>query len=214
MGHKGRAVINYNTNLRWNTPVFLPKMMNSYQFATFFDQANFNGSGQHLYSDDERQKIYDYMTGASDVYVEQGSGGKWNYDHTYANVDWLKQYYKNWSFSQEHNASISGGNDQVTYYVSGNYLGQGGFLRYGTDQAERFNLAGKINARISKYVKIGYSSRWTRNNYARPTVMDDGFYNNIMRRCRPNRAIKDPNGYYMADINYIEALQDGGRYKT
>ena len=212
-GHKGRAVINYNTNLRWNTPVFLPKMMNSYQFATFFDQANFNGSGQHLYSDDERQKIYDYMTGASDVYVEQGSGGKWNYDHTYANVDWLKQYYKNWSFSQEHNASISGGNDQVTYYVSGNYLGQGGFLRYGTDQAERFNLAGKINARISKYVKIGYSSRWTRNNYARPTVMDDGFYNNIMRRCRPNRAIKDPNGYYMADINYIEALQDGGRYK-
>lgn len=212
-GNSGRPTISYNTSLRWNTPVFMPDMMNSYQYATFFDQAEYNGSGNHLYSDEERQKIYDYMTGASDVFVEKGSGGKWNYDHTYANVDWLEQYFKNWSFSQEHNASISGGNDRVKYYASGNYLGQSGFMRYGGDNAERFNLTGKISAALNKRVTIGYNVRWTRKNYSRPTEMNDGFYSNVMRRARPNRAINDPNGYNMSDINYIEALEHGGRYK-
>jgi len=113
-GKSGRAQINYNTNLRWNTPVFMPDMMTGYQYATFFDQAEFNGNGKHLYSDDERQKILDYMTGKSDVFVEQGGGGKWNYDHTYDSVDWLDEYYKSTSFSQEHNASVSGGSDKFT----------------------------------------------------------------------------------------------------
>ena len=212
-GKAGRVQVNYNTNLRWNTPINLPNMMNSYQYATFFDQAEFNNSGHHLYEDAERKKILDYMTGASDVFVEEGSGGKWNYDHTYANVDWINEYYKNTSFSQEHNASVSGGNEKVTFYASGNYLNQGGFMRYGTDNAERFNLTGKLSAKISDYVKLGYSARWTRKNYSRATSMNDSFYNNVMRRARPVRAIKDPNGYYMSDINYIEALENGGRYR-
>lgn len=212
-GKAGRVQVNYNTNLRWNKPINLPEMMNSYQYATFYDQAEFNGSGNHLYGDEERKKILDYMTGASDVFVEEGSGGKWNYDHTYANVDWIDQYYKSTSFSQEHNASVSGGNDKITFYASGNYLNQGGFMRYGTDTAERFNLTGKISAKISDYVKLGYSSRWSRKNYSRATSMNDSFYNNVMRRARPVRAISDPNGYHMSDINYIEALENGGRYR-
>lgn len=212
-GKSGRAQINYNTNLRWNTPVFMPDMMTGYQYATFFDQAEFNGNGKHLYSDDERQKILDYMTGKSDVFVEQGGGGKWNYDHTYDSVDWLDEYYKSTSFSQEHNASVSGGSDKFTYYASGNFLGQGGFMRYGTDRSERYTLTGKISAQVTKALKVDYSTRWVRKNYSRPTTMTDSFYNNIMRRARPVRAIKDPNGYYMSDINYIEALQNGGRYR-
>ena len=132
-GKAGRVQVNYNANLRWNTPVFMPDMMTGYQYATFFDQAEFNNSGNHLYSDDERQKILDYQNGVSDVYVEEGSGGKWNYDHTYANIDWLDQYFKNSSFSQEHNASVSGGNEKITFYASGNYLKQGGLVRYGTE---------------------------------------------------------------------------------
>ena len=154
-GKAGRVQVNYNTNLRWNTPINMPDMMTSHQYATFFDQAEFNNSGNHLYSDEERQKIWNYMTGASDVVVEQGSGGKWNYDHTYANIDWLNQYFKHNSFSQEHNASISGGSDKVTFYASGNYLSQGGFLRYGTDNSERFNFTGKINAKLSKLLLSG-----------------------------------------------------------
>ena len=143
----------------------------------------------------------------------EGSGGKWNYDYTIANVDWLEEYYKSMAPSQEHNISVSGGTDKLTYYVSGNYMGQKGFMRYGQDTYNRYTFTGKFSAQVNKWLKVDYSSRYVRTDYGRPTTMDDGFYDNILRRARPVRAKYDPNGYLMADINYISALQDGGRHK-
>lgn len=143
----------------------------------------------------------------------EGSGGKWNYDYTTANVDWLEEYYKSMAPSQEHNISVSGGTDKLTYYVSGNYMGQKGFMRYGQDTYNRYTFTGKFSAQMNKWLKVDYSSRYVRTDYGRPTTMDDGFYDNILRRARPVRAKYDPNGYLMADINYISALQDGGRHK-
>lgn len=89
----------------------------------------------------------------NDVAEAQGNG-KWNYDYTWGNVDWLQEYYRNWSTAQEHNASISGGTEKFTYYMSANYLGQSGFMRYGTDHNKRYNLTGKISAQITDYVKV------------------------------------------------------------
>ena len=43
--------------------------------------------------------------------------------------------------------------------------------------------------------------------------MNDDFYNHILRRARPVRAVYDPNGYLMSDINYVGAMRDGGRHK-
>lgn len=213
-GKSGRAQINYNMNVRFQTPLNMPQMANSWQFVNLFDDAEFNGSGNHLYEASYMQLVKDYMEGKTDNYIwGEGSGGKWNYDYTAANVDWLDQYYRSMAPSHEHNVSASGGNDKITYYVSGNYMGQQGFMRYGTDDYDRYTFTGKFSAQLSKILKVDYSSRFVRTDYSRPTTMNDGFYNNILRRARPVRAISDPNGYLMADINYISALRDGGRHK-
>lgn len=213
-GKSGRPQINYNMNMRFNTPVKLPEMANSHEFVTFFDDAEFNASGNHLYGEDYRQGVYDFMTGKSDKYVmDGGSGGKWNYDYTMANVNWLEEYYKTWSPSQEHNVSVSGGTDKLTYYLSANYMTQDGFMRYGTEDYSRYTITGKISAQLTKALKVDYSNRWVRTDYGRPTYMNDDFYNHILRRARPTRAIEDPNGYLMSDINYIGAMRDGGRQK-
>ena len=212
-GKSGRAQINYNANVRFNTPVMLPSMANSLEFVTLFDDANYNGSGNHLFPDDYRQQVKDYLLGNTDNYIYgEGSGGKWNYDYTCANVNWLEQYYRDWAPSHEHNISASGGTDKFTYYISGNYTGQKGFMRYGTESHDRYNLTGKISAQVTDYLKIDYSSRYSRVDYSRPTYMTNDFYNHIMRRARPVRAIADPNGYLMSDINYIGAMRDGGRH--
>ena len=60
------------------------------------------------------QQVKDYMEGKTDDYIYgEGSGGKWNYDYTAANVNWLDQYYRSMAPSHEHNVSASGGNDKV-----------------------------------------------------------------------------------------------------
>lgn len=213
-GKSGRAQINYNMNVRFQTPLNMPKMANSWEFVNLFDDAEFNGSGNHLYEAAYMQHVKDFMEGRTDDYIYgEGSGGKWNYDYTAANVDWLDQYYRSVAPSHEHNVSASGGNDKITYYVSGNYMGQQGFMRYGTDDYDRYTFTGKFSAQLSKILKVDYSSRYVRTDYSRPTTMNDDFYNHILRRARPVRAIYDPNGYLMSDINYIAALRDGGRHK-
>ncbi len=214
-GKAGKPVINYNNNFRFNTPILLPDMQNSWEFVNFYDDANFNNSNSHLYSDDYKNLVYSYYMGELDPtnVAYQAGSGKWNYDYTYANVDWLKEYYKKWSPSQEHNMSMSGGREGLTYYVSSNYMTQDGFMRYGTEDYDRYSLTGKLSIDLSDYVKVDYSSRFVRTEYARPTAMNEDFYNHILRRARPTRAIKDPNGYYMSDINYIQTMSEGGRHK-
>ena len=212
-GKSGRAQINYNMNMRYSTPIKMPDMANSYEFVNLFDDAEYNGSGKHLYTDEYRQFVYDFMTGKSDDYIwGNGSGGKWNYDYSANNVNWLKEYYRNTAPSQEHNVSVSGGSDKMTYYLSANYMTQEGFMRYGTEDYDRFTITAKISALLTKALKVDYSNRWVRTDYERPTYMNDDFYNHILRRARPVRAVYDPNGYLMSDINYIGVMRDGGRH--
>lgn len=212
-GKSGRAQINYNMNMRYSTPIKMPDMANSYEFVNLFDDAEYNGSGKHLYTDEYRQFVYDFMTGKSDDYIwGNGSGGKWNYDYSANNVNWLKEYYRNTAPSQEHNVSVSGGSDKMTYYLSANYMTQEGFMRYGTEDYDRYTITAKISAQLTKALKVDYSNRWVRTDYERPTYMNDDFYNHILRRARPVRAVYDPNGYLMSDINYIGVMRDGGRH--
>jgi TonB-linked SusC/RagA family outer membrane protein len=132
-------------------------------------------------------------------------------DYAFGNVDWMKEYYKKWSPSQEHNLSVSGGNNKVTYYLSANIMDQDGFMRYGTEDYSRYNMMGKVSAQLTEILKVDYTSRFSRVDYARPTGMTDDFYASILRRARPVRPVLDPNGYFASDVNYADFMQNGGR---
>ena len=91
-GKTGRAQVNYNMNVRFQTPLIMPEMANSWEVVNLFDEAEFNNSGNHLYETDYMQQVKDYMEGKTDDVVwGEGSGGKWNYDYSTANVDWLEE---------------------------------------------------------------------------------------------------------------------------
>lgn len=220
-GKEGRSQINYNNNFRFNTPIFMPQMANSWEFVNYYDDANFNGSNSHWYPHiSYMEKVKDYFDGKLDpsdvVWSADGTGrngAKWNYDWTNGNVDWLKEYYKDWSPAQEHNVSISGGTQKLTYYLSGNFMNQEGFMRHGTDKYDRYTLTAKLSAQLTDHLKVDYSNRYSRVDFGRPTAWNDGFYDNVLRRARPTRAIYDPNGYYMTDNHYIDVMENGGRHK-
>jgi len=221
-GSEGRAKINYNMNFQANTPIRMPKMADSWEYVNAFRDAFLGGGTSNTYNNESfLQKVKDYRDGKLDpndvVWSADGTGaqssGKWNYDWTNGNVDWLKEYYKDWSHSQEHNASISGGTKDLSYYISGNFLTKDGFMRHGTDTYDRYTLTGKVSAKVTNWLDVNYSYRFVRTDYSRPTIMNDGFYSNIMRRARSFRPVNDPNGYYFSDINYVNSLENGGRHK-
>lgn len=220
-GSAGKAQIHYNNSFRFNKPLTPMQMMDSWQYINYLnDVQGYTSPGTVTFNEDFVQGAYAYYTGASDNFIYNN---KWDGTHrrwgdgecggTFANVNWRDELYKNTAFAQEHNVTLTGGNEKITYYVSGNYLGQDGFLRYGNDTYDRFSLMGKLSAQMTSWLNVQYTGRWMRTDYQRPTIMTGGFYEKVIRRLPPTNPKYDPNGYIAADYNYIEHLENGGRRK-
>lgn len=201
-GQSGKMSINYNNSFRVSSPINLPKMMDSYTFANYFNSASLNGNAGLTFSEETMQRMLDYQAGIDTNGVLASSNGQWGkpdfdpFTTAYANTDWYRELYKSNVFSQEHNISLNGGSERLTYYVSFNYLDQNGLLRHGEDGMKRYNLTAKINSKLTNWLKFNYSSRFTRTDNYRPTEFDSKLYEDIGRRTWPNLPIYDPNGYY------------------
>lgn len=202
-GKSGKASINYNNSFRISSPINMPQMMDSYTFANYFNSASRNNDGGgNVFTEDIMQKMLDYQAGTDTAGLLASSNGQWgkpDYDPfttAYANTDWYKEIYKSNVFSQEHNVSINGGTEKVTYYASFNYLDQNGLLRHGNDGLKRYNASAKMNTTITDWLKFNYSMRFTRSDNYRPTKFNGSLYEKIGRQTWPNLPVYDPNGYY------------------
>lgn len=212
-GKSGKPRVNYSGNVRFNTPMGMPEMANSYDFATMYNLANTNDGQAPIFNEQYMQNIRDYMDGKlTTSTVPNGNvWAKWN-EGAYDNIDWLKEFYKGMAASQEHNISVSGGSDKMQYYFSGNFLDQNGLLRHGDDNFKRYTLNGKFTAELTDWVKFTYSTKWTREDYDRPTYLQGLFFHNVARKW-PIQPAYDPNGYAMNESE-IQQMESGGTRKS
>lgn len=219
-GKAGKTNINYNNSFRFNSPLNMPEMMDSYSWATYMNLASVNSGAGQWFSDSYLENLKKAQTDNSmQKMFANPSTGHWEvWDQTdilpLGNTDWLKEQFGN-SFSQEHTLSVNGGTDKMQYYFSANYLGQNGLLKHGDDNRQRYAITGKISAQVTNWLKMTYSSRFTRTDYEAPSIMMNGtdeFYHNMCRYW-PIVPVYDPNGHAVRE-SYIERLQNGGKYKT
>ena len=180
-GKSGKPSINYNNNFRFNSPLNMPHMADSYSFALAINDQLTNGGQSPMYSEKKLQQILDYQHGKSTQYMWATDAGRWNaFDDPNrqdvmptANTDWLHELFGD-SFTQEHSISVNGGTDVMQYYMSANYLDEGGLLKYGDDGRQRYSFTGKINADLAKWLKVGYSVRFNRIDYSSPSFASAG----------------------------------------
>ena len=216
-GKSGKTRVNYSGNVRFSDAIQIPEMVDSYTFAQYFNRANTNDGGGLVFDEAALERIKNYQTGkytdpnTPEYYgAKAGNDGKWqNYTGSFANTDWFKEFDKNWVPSTEHNLNISGGTDKLTYMISGSFLDQKGLLRHGEDQFNRYTMNAKISAKLTDWVTLNYTSKWTREDYDRPTYMTGLFFHNIARRW-PTCPVRDPNGHYQQKMEIIE-MEDGGK---
>lgn len=201
-GKAGRTNVNYSTNVRFSTPSALPTMMDSYQFAQFFNRAAMNQGGSPVFDETTMQRIIDYQAG------KITSGSQVRPDGYYsenvlanANTDWFDKMYKKAVPSHEHNLSVSGGSDKITYLVSGSFMKQNGFINYNSDDFKRYTLNARIKADLSKYVTLVYGSKWIREDYDKPSYLGDLFYDSIARTW-PTCPEYHDNGNYGSTMVY------------
>ncbi|GHT25181.1 hypothetical protein AGMMS4957_19520 [Bacteroidia bacterium] len=208
-GKAGKTRINYSNNFRYNSPILMPTPMDSYTLALYLNEALTNGEDDPHFNKSWVQAIKDYRDGtlASPIYVS-GTTREWEegfdprsdvpgYAEKIGGVDnrnYYKELYRSTASSQEHNLSISGGNDKLTFFGSVNYLDQNGLMVFNQDQYDRFSSNVRVNYQLFDWAKLGYSNRFVRNTYERPAALTNSLFTDIGRHAWAMLPMYDPNG--------------------
>ncbi|QQD15466.1 SusC/RagA family TonB-linked outer membrane protein [Sphingobacterium sp. UDSM-2020] len=213
-GKVGKTTVNYNNSLRMNKPTLMPKMMDSYTFAQYFNQAEVNGNGTPHFSEEYLKRILDYQNGSNknSIIVSPDNPQYWADGYAYGNdnVDWFKAMYRDQAFSHEHNLSLNGGSDKTTYYLSGNFMKQQGLMAFNTDHYDRYAISAKINSKVSDIFQIGYNARLVREDYERPAALTNSFYDDLGRQGWPTLPLYDPNGFLYSSPSPALVMKEGG----
>ena len=218
-GKKGKTSINYNNSFRFDSPLNMPEMMDSYTWAKYMNDASVGSGAGVWFTDEKLDQIKKAQTDPTMQKMFKNGNNRWEvWDDTpnlpLGNTDWLKEQFGH-SFSQEHTLSLNGGDDRIQYYVSANYLDRGGLLKHGDDSMNRYALTGKVSAQLTNWLRMTYNTRFSRIDFNSPTDLINGtdvFYHNMCRYW-PIVPVTDPNGNYVPESN-IAQLQNGGRAKN
>lgn len=209
-GKKGLKV-NYRNNTRFQQPISVPDMVDSYTFAMMMNDAYINSGGNPPFGTVQLKRIQDYMSGK----LEYGTMAYENQNEwmknqaSFGNTDWYDHYVKDVTASHEHNLSISGARKAVDYYLSTNYMGQTGLFNYADEHLNRLSANGKIGVKITPNLKMNWNTRYVHQDNEKPASLNALFYHNLGRRS-PTATILLPNGDYTED-SMMNAILYGGR---
>lgn len=214
-GKAGVSRISYSNNFRNSSPTNLPRLLNSYDFANYFNESAINNGGQAIFNANTLERIKDYVDGkiTTSTIPNEGNGNWQFHEQANDNVDWYNVHYKS-AWSSENNINFNGGSDKYRFYASANYLNQNGNLRYGDDKMSRFQGMAKMNAVVNKYVDVELITRFMRSKLDNPYYSSLGglLYHDIVRMW-PMMPFEDPNGHYMRNGKLIQ-LTSGSRSLT
>lgn len=125
-GKSGQASVNYNGYVGWQSVTNQIKMANANEYATMINELNQINGAQPIYNPG------DFGTG----------------------TDWYHQVLRN-AMVTNHQVSLNGGSEKVTYNFSLGYLYQEGIVE--TNDFSRYTALFKNDFRPFNNVKIGYS---------------------------------------------------------
>lgn len=217
-GTPDRMLSSYSGNLGFTSPVKLPEMVNSFEFAKYFNQATYNALGIRQYSEDKLALLEQYVKDprgmASYPEVNQNSlhPGFENNANGVGNSNWFKFHYKPYAKRQTHNVSMSGGNRTTQFYVSAGYYNEEGVLRFADIDYQRYTLNANVTSQVTGWLKLKANTKYIRSDYKTPFTdasFEQNFFNGLSRM-RPNFSAYGVNGDF-SEASMVPYLQSGTR---
>jgi len=217
-GTADKTMFSYSGNAGLTSPILLPNMANSYDFATYFNSATFNATGSKQYSEEKLALLQQYINNPAgmNIFPEANDNYYSNWENTangVANTNWFDFHYKPFALRQSHNVSASGGNKNTQYFVSGAFYNEGGSMRYADINYKRYNLNASISTQLTSWMKLKLNSKFTQSTYRSPfTAFESLFFHNLARM-RPNVSPYDLNGNF-SEMSNVPYLQSGSNDVT
>lgn len=112
-GANGKPTISATTSFGVQQPVAMVEQVGSYEYARFFNlKADMDGSSDKF----SREAMEAYRTGSDPIFRPS--------------INWSDYMFNDLSIQSKNNINISGGSDNVKYFISLGYLYQNGILKH------------------------------------------------------------------------------------
>ena len=222
---KGTATVNYQANLSFETPTAMPDVVSDgYTWAEHFYLSWYNYKGSNptainktmefstAWLEEYRQRA---ETGNYEILVSDGSlgtKGRWLYFPK--GVDYYDALYKDFTFTQTHNLSVSGADDKFDYYVSARLYDNDGLFdsQVNPDSYKMYNGRVKVGYQVTDWLKVTSNTSIAYSKYVMPETQSEGngnIWRNIADEGHPCSPILNPDGtlsysgvYSVGDILY------------
>ena len=126
-GAEGKAKISFTTSAGVNVRTKELEFANSYQYASFVNMMRTNDGNEPLYSDEQLAAFRDHTNPL-----------------LYPDINWIDYCMNKAAFQSQHNVSISGGTNNMRYFVSAGLFTQDGMFK-------QFNLTDDFNFDYKRY---------------------------------------------------------------
>jgi len=159
-GQIGKPNISYSNVLTFGVPTALPEEVDIVTYMEIENEMRVNHRESPRYSE---ELINHYRNG----------------DEGYEDFSWYDAIMKKSSFSQVHNVSIRGGNNQTQYYLSGNITDQDAIYRSDTGDYHRYGLVGNFTTKITDNLSLTFQSSINVSDQLNPasnTIMNGTYY--------------------------------------
>lgn len=135
--------INYSTNYGWQQFLHVPNNVDALQYMTLGNEKNWrNFESNYLnrltptYSDSEMEA---YRNGTKQT------------------VDWMDAIFRETAPQYQHNISVNGGTEKISYFFNLGYMKQESSLRTDAMNYDRWNFRSNVDAQITKRLKAQIS---------------------------------------------------------
>ena len=133
----GKPKLNLTYNHGFSQATRIPRAASSGQWADAANLRNEMRGLEPFFTNDEVQKFYD---GSDPV--------------RYPNTNWYDLVFKDWQNQDKVNLDVTGGSENIKFFISGGYLNQGSPYDQGFSYNKQFNIRSNIDATINKNLNI------------------------------------------------------------
>ena len=212
-----RPTVQFSASGYWQKPAVEMHNVNSLDYLRMIDIAYQNSGGSGHYFD---PLVYSYAekyaNGTYDqpvFYDKAYNASKYGYC---GNTDWWNELYKT-SFSQIYNASISGGSEKTSYYVSLGANNQGGILKATDEKYNKYNANINVTSEVTPWMEVSAKIAHTYTTEMHPTGGTTAMnstpysglspYSGMMKSdLSPLMPVKHPDGHYAGQGNFTNPV--------
>ena len=152
-GKNGKAKVSYDASYGWSSPFNLFEVLNASQYIATKNEALVNLNQANVNSSGQAAGVPLFFAGTLNG---QPIDTRW--------TDYIYQTGR----QQNHNVSVSGGNENTKYFFSTNYNKQEGILQ--TNTFERVQMRMNIDNKVNDYLRIGGNFNFSRGTTYSPST--------------------------------------------